>query len=444
MTMTPIVRYAPSPTGRLHLGNARPALLNWLFAKSRSGRYILRLDDTDRARSTEVFAAGIETDLAWLGITPDLKVRQSDRTALYDNARDRLIASGRLYPAWETEEELDTKRARARLLGRPPVYDRAALNLTPEQKAKYEAEGRTPHWRFRLDGKPVHFDDLIKGPQTVNTASMSDPVLIRADGSYLYTLPSVVDDIDLGITHVIRGEDHVSNTGTQIEIFEALGGAVPSFAHHNLLTGADGEGLSKRLGSLSLMDLREAGYEPMAVAIMAVLTGTSLPIEPYADLAAIAASFDLSTVSLGSARFDPAELDSLNARILHAMPYAAAEPRLSALGLASEPLWLALCGNLARFADIADLATLVTGPVTPVVADEDRDYLATAKDLLPAEPYDETTWSVWTTALKERTGRKGRGLFHPLRLALTGREQGPELRALLPLLGRKACLDRLP
>jgi len=442
--MTPIVRYAPSPTGRLHLGNARPALLNWLFAKSRSGRYILRLDDTDRARSTEEFAAGIEEDLHWLGITPDAKYRQSDRTALYDTARDRLIASGRLYPAYETEEELERKRARARLLGKPPIYDRAALSLTAEQKARYEAEGRKPHWRFRLEGKPVHFDDLIKGPQTVNTASMSDPVLIRADGTYLYTLPSVVDDIDMGITHVIRGEDHVSNTGTQIEIFEALGGPVPAFAHHNLLTGADGEGLSKRLGSLSLHELREAGYEPMAVAIMAVLTGTSLPIEPYPDLAAIAASFDLGTVSLGSARFDPAELDSLNARILHSMPYEVAKPRLEALGLASEPLWLALRGNLSSFGDFAELATIVTGPMTPVIADEDRDYLTTARELLPAEPFDETTWSLWTSALKAKTGRKGRELFHPLRLALTGREQGPELRSLLPLLGRKACLDRLP
>jgi len=444
MTTTTIVRYAPSPTGRLHLGNARPALLNWLFAKARSGQYILRLDDTDRARSTEAFARGIEADLAWLGIVPDAKYRQSDRTALYDHARDRLIASGRLYPAYETEEELDSKRARARLLGRPPVYDRAALNLTPEQKAKYEAEGRKPHWRFKLDGRPVQFDDLIKGPQTVNTASMSDPVLIRADGSYLYTLPSVVDDIDLRITHVIRGEDHVSNTGTQIEILEALGGKVPFFAHHNLLTGAEGEGLSKRLGSLSLQELREAGYEAMAVDIMAALTGTSLPLEPYADLETIAQALDLSNVSLGPARFDPAELDSLNARILHAMPYEVAKPRLEPIGLASEPLWLALRGNLATFGDIADLATLVRGPVTPVVADEDRDYLQAAKKLLPAEPFDETTWSNWTTALKERTGRKGRGLFHPLRLALTGREQGPELKSLLPLLGRKVCLDRLP
>lgn len=437
------VRYAPSPTGRLHIGNARPALMNWLFAKANGARYILRLDDTDTARSTEAFAQGIHDDLGWLGITPDHKVRQSDRTALYDAARDQLIAAGRLYPAYETEEELDSKRARARLLGRPPIYDRAALNLTPEQIAKYEAEGRSPHWRFKLDGRPVQFSDLIKGPQTVNTASMSDPVLVRADGSYLYTLPSVVDDIDLGITHVIRGEDHVSNTGTQIEIFEALGGTVPTFAHHNLLTGAEGEGLSKRLGSLSLAELREAGYEPMAVAIEAVLTGTSLPLEPHASLDDLAQVFSLSAVSHGSARFDPAELASLNTRILHQMPYATARPRLDDLGLASEPLWLALRGNLTVFNEIADLATLVTGPVTSVIAEEDRDYLAKATELLPVEPWDETTWSKWTEALKGATGRKGRALFHPLRLALTGREQGPELKSLLPLLGRTESLARL-
>ena len=238
----PIVRYAPSPTGRLHFGNARPALLNWLFALRTGGTYVLRLDDTDLARSTEEFARGIEEDLAWLGVAPAIKVRQSDRISLYDAARDRLIAAGRLYPAYETEDELEIKRGRARLLGKPPIYDRAALALTDAQKRAYEAEGRTPHWRFRLDGRAVHFDDLIKGPQTINTDSMSDPVLIRGDGTYLYTLCSVVDDIDLGITHVIRGEDHVSNTGTQIEIFEALGGAVPQFAHHNLLTGADTPG----------------------------------------------------------------------------------------------------------------------------------------------------------------------------------------------------------
>lgn len=439
-----VVRWAPSPTGRIHLGNARPALLNWFFARRTGGRYVLRMDDTDLARSTREFADGIEVDIAWLGVTPDLLVRQSERTALYDAARDKLIAAGRLYPAYETEDELDRKRARARLLGKPPIYDRAALSLTAEDKAKYEAEGRKPHWRFKLDGRPVQFQDLIKGQQTVNTASMSDPVLIRADGSYLYTLPSVVDDIDLGITHVIRGEDHVSNTGTQIEIIEALGGTVPTFAHHNLLTDAAGQGFSKRLGSQSISDFRAEGYEPLAVAIMATLTGTSLPIEPYENLDAIAEKLELSMISHGAARFDPAELDSLNARLLHTMSYEEALPRLSSMGLEGEAIWLLLRENLVRFPDIAEWSKLVTGPIEPVVADEDREFLDLAKAMLPPEPWDETTWSTWTNALKGATGRKGKPLFMPLRMALTGRHDGPELKSLLVLLGRKACLDRLP
>lgn len=438
-----IVRYAPSPTGRLHLGNARPALLNWLFALKHGGTYVLRLDDTDTARSTEEFARGIEEDLAWLGITPDRKVRQSERTALYDAARDKLIATGRLYPAYETENELDRKRMRARARGLPPIYDRAALSLTPDQKRQYEAEGRKPHWRFKLDGRPVSFNDLIKGPQTVNTASMSDPVLVREDGTYLYTLPSVVDDIELGITHVIRGEDHVSNTGTQIEIIEALGGTVPAYAHHNLLLGSEGEGLSKRIGSLSLAELRQEGYEALAVAIVAVLTGTSLPVEPYPDLAAIAERLEFSMISHGSARFDPAELAGLNARLLHTMPYEIVKPRLEALGLADEKLWLTLRENLRVFPDIRALAAMVRGPVTPLIAHDDRDFISQARELLPPEPWDETTWSSWTNALKDATGRKGKALFMPLRLALTGRHDGPELKSLLPLIGRKASLDRL-
>jgi len=442
--MSVIVRWAPSPTGRIHLGNARPALLNWYFARRHGGRYVLRMDDTDHARSTREFADGIEVDLSWLGIQPDMLVRQSERTALYDAARDRLITAGRLYPCYETEEELDRKRARARLLGKPPIYDRAALNLTDEDRARLEAEGRAPHWRFKLDGRPVQFDDLIKGQQTVNTASMSDPVLIRADGSYLYTLPSVVDDIDLGITHIIRGEDHVSNTGTQIEIFEALGAAPPIFGHHNLLTDAQGQGFSKRLGSQSIADFRDEGYEPMAVAIVATLTGTSLPVEAYDSLDAIAEKLDFSMISHGSARFDPAELDTLNARLLHAMPYAIAAPRLSALGLEGEAMWTLLRENLVKFPDIVEWSKLLTGPIEPVVADEDRDFLALAKALLPPEPWDDTTWSHWTNALKASTGRKGKSLFLPLRMALTGRHDGPELKSLLVLLGRKVCLDRLP
>ena len=439
-----VVRWAPSPTGRIHLGNARPALLNWFYARRHGGKYVLRMDDTDLARSRRAFADGIEVDLTWLGIAPDLLVRQSERLALYDEARDRLIAMGRLYPCYETEEELDRKRARARLLNRPPIYDRAALSLTNADRARLEAEGRKPHWRFRLDGRPVQFEDLIKGTQTVNTASMSDPVLVREDGTYLYTLCSVVDDIDLGITHIIRGEDHVSNSGTQIEIFEALGGKAPVFGHHNLLTDAEGQGFSKRLGSQSISDLRDDGYEPMAVAIMASLTGTSLPIEPYETLDEIANRLDFAMISHGAARFDPAELDSLNARLLHALPYEGAAARLSALGLEGEAMWLLLRENLRKFNDIVDWARLVTGPIEPVIADEDRDFLALAKALLPPDPWDETTWSQWTDALKAATGRKGKALFLPLRMALTGRHDGPELRSLLPLVGRMACLDRLP
>ncbi len=438
-----VVRYAPSPTGRLHIGNARPALLNWLFALSRSGQYVLRLDDTDAIRSTEEFARGIVDDLKWLGIAPDRVVRQSERGALYDAARDRLIGMGRLYPAYETENELDRKRMRARARGLPPVYDRAALSLTEDQKRQYEAEGRRPHWRFRLDGRPVTFDDAIRGPQTVNTASMSDPVLIREDGTYLYTLPSVVDDIDLGITHVIRGEDHISNTGPQIEIIEALGGKVPVFAHHNLLLGAEGQGLSKRLGSLSIADLREQGYEALAVALVAVLTGTSLPVEPHPDLEAVAERLDFSMISHGPARFDPTELSGLNARILHHAPFEAVRSRLEQLGLADEKLWLTLRDNLEVFSDIVPLAAIVRGPVTPLVAPEDRQFIATARELLPPEPWDEKTWKAWTAALKDRTGRAGRALYMPLRMALTGRHDGPELSSLLPLLGRRASLDRL-
>lgn len=437
------VRFAPSPTGLIHIGNARPALFNALFAKANGGTFVLRFDDTDLERSKAEYADAILTDLSWLGVTPDEIHRQSERFDLYDKARDKLIADGLLYPCYDTPEELDRRRSRARAIGRPPIYDRAALNMTAEDKAKFEAEGRTPHWRFKLKGDPVVFDDLIRGEQTVNTASMSDPVLIRGDGSYLYTLPSVVDDIDMGITHVIRGEDHVSNSGAQIELIEALAGAAPIFAHHNLLTGAQGEGLSKRLGSLGLGELRNDGFEAMAVVAAAVLTGTSLSVEPYPSLEALAESFDLGTVSHGPARYDPAELESLNARILHEADYAALQMRLADLGVNSEAVWLALRGNISRLPQITEWLPLIDGPVTPVIAAEDRDFITSARNALPDEPWDETTWSEWTSELKAASGRKGKSLFQPLRMALTGRHDGPELKSLLPLLGRKACLDRL-
>jgi len=442
----PLVRFAPSPTGFLHIGNARPALLNALFARARGGRFLLRLDDTDRERSTAAFAHAIGEDLAWLGIVPDLFARQSDRVALYDAAAERLRAAGRLYPCYETAEELERRRKRQLGRGLPPVYDRAALSLTPEQRAAYEAEGRRPHWRFRLDHRTVGWDDLVRGAAHVDCASLSDPVLIRADGSYLYTLPSVVDDAEMGITHVIRGEDHVTNTGVQVQIFEALDAPVPAFGHHNLLTTADGEGLSKRLGHLSLRSLREAGYEPASVRALAVLTGSAEAVRPVASLDELAGLVDLAHISRAPARFDPQELDGLNARLIHAMPYPQAADRLAALGVpeaVAEPFWLAVRANLGRVAEAAAWWRVVAGPVEPVRAEADAEVTAVAAATLPPEPWGPETWKAWTGAVRARTGRTGKALFMPLRLALTGLDHGPDLAGLLPLIGRERAARRL-
>jgi glutamyl-tRNA synthetase len=444
MSGPPIVRFAPSPTGRIHIGNARTALLNWLFAKRERGRFILRFDDTDIERSRAEYADSIEVDLAWLGIIPDERRRQSERMAAYAAAAAALREKGLLYPAYETAEELERRRKRQQALGRPPIYDRAALRLTGEERGALEAQGRRPHWRFRLAPTIVHWDDLMRGPSRIDCASLSDPVLVREDGTYLYTLPSVVDDIDFGVTHVIRGEDHVTNTAVQIQIFEALAGKAPAFGHHNLLTNASGEGLSKRTGALSVASLRDNGVEALAVAALAVLVGSADAVRPVASLDELAASFDLSHLSHGAARFDEAELMALSARTLHAMPFEAVRERLAALevvGACAEPFWHAVRGNLARFSEARDWWRVVHGEIEPVV--EDVDFLAEAAARLPPAPWDAKTWGAWTDALKAATGRKGRALFHPLRLALTGRDSGPELAALLPLIGRIRALDRL-
>lgn len=457
--MSVTVRFAPSPTGHIHIGNARTALFNWLFAKKHGGRFILRFDDTDVARSRQEYADQIQKDLHWLGIHPDVTVHQSARFATYDAAVERLKERGLLYPCWETAEELERRR-RLRLSRRlPPVYGREALKLSPQEKAAHEAEGRKPHWRFLLpnfSGDPfapvrteIHWDDLVRGPQTVDLASMSDPVLVREDGSYLYTLPSVVDDIELGISHVIRGDDHVTNTGAQIALFRALGAEPPAFGHHNLLTTVSGEGLSKRTGALSIRSLAEDGIEPMAVASLAVLIGTSESVSAVRSMDELAARFDPAATSKSAAKFDPAELAALNRALVHAMPVAEVRDRLSALGIAGdavEPFWLAVRGNLGRVEDAVPWWRIVNeGPQErPAFSDEDVAFLRAAFDELPPEPWDGATWKVWTDRVKEKTGRKGRALFMPLRLALTGREQGPELADLLPLLGREGTLVRRP
>ena len=438
----PVVRFAPSPTGRLHVGNARAALFNWLFARRHGGSFILRLDDTDRERSTDAFARGIEEDLRWLGLAWDRLERQSARVADYEAARGRLVATGRLYPCYETPEELEFRRKRLLAQGRPPVYDRAALRLSEADRARLEAEGRKPHWRFRLEPGDVRWNDLVRGPQHIDESSQSDPVLIRGDGSYLYTLPSVVDDVAFGITHVIRGEDHVTNTGAQIQLFRALDAEPPAFAHLPLLTGADGRSLSKRLGSLSLADLRAQGIESLAICALLARLGTADPVEPVDSLQALVDSVDFARVGRAAARFAEEELRALSQRTVHGLSFAVVKPRLDPAAAAlGESFWLAVRGNLARVADAADWVPVVQGPLRPEI--EDPAFLEKAVALLPPDPWTGPTWKAWTSALSADTGRKGRALFHPLRLALTAREQGPEMAALLPLIGRTRTAARL-
>jgi glutamyl-tRNA synthetase len=455
--MPPVVRFAPSPTGRIHIGNVRTAALNWLFAKKAGGTFLLRLDDTDRERSREEFAEAIRQDLAWLGLVWSREERQSARSARYAEVAEALKAAGRLYACYETEDELDRRRKRQMALGRPPIYDRASLRLTAAERSKLEAEGRKPHWRFRLanagpgggaagalDPEPtlVTWRDLVRGDQSVDVGSLSDPVLVRADGTVLYTFSSVIDDIDFGVTHVIRGEDHVTNTGVQIQLFEAMGAAPPAFAHHSLLIGADGHALSKRLGALSVAGLRDAGLEPIAVVCHAALIGTSDAVAPYPSLAALADRFGFEKLSRAPGRFDIAELEALNGRCLHETDYPAVEARLASLGVGGgAAFWTAVRGNLVRLSDARSWWQVVSGEIVPQI--EDAAFCRTAGELLPAEPWDSATWGTWTAAVKASTGRSGRALFHPLRLALTGQAAGPELKALLPLIGRERARMRL-
>ncbi|MEM9221047.1 MAG: glutamate--tRNA ligase [Pseudomonadota bacterium] len=439
--MPDVVRFAPSPTGELHIGNVRTALYNWFLAISSGGSFVLRYDDTDVERSKDSFAKQISIDLDWLGIEPGRVERQSERLARYDAAAEDLRRAGLLYPCYETPEELDRKRSRLRARGLPPVYDRAALSLSDAERHALEAEGRRPHWRFKLPAGARSWDDLCRGPQTVNLGAVSDPILVREDGSYLYTLPSVVDDIDFTVTTVVRGEDHVTNSGVQIAIFEALGASAPQFAHHNLLVRGDGEPLSKRDNPLSIRRLAQDGYEPLAVASLAVLVGTSHPVAPGESLDQLAKTVALKDVSRGPATFDPAELKRLNAAIVHALPAPATDPREALL-------WTTVRDNLTFRGDVnlwrerleADADAISTA--SPLSGDE-KVIVSEALALLPPEPWDEATFGAWTKAVRQQTGAKGKALFMPLRKALTGADSGPELGPWMRLLGHEATVARL-
>jgi len=436
-----VLRFAPSPTGWLHVGNARVALVNWLLARRQGGRFLLRLDDTDAERCRPEYAAGIEEDLRWLGLDWDGMVRQSERLALYAAAAEKLKAAGRLYPCFESEEELAFKRERARRQGRPPIYDRAALAMTPEQRARAEANGKRPYWRFLLSARTVSWRDGVLGERSVKLPALSDPVLIRADGSPLYTFTSVVDDIEMGITAVVRGEDHVTNTGIQIDILEALGAdpARIAFAHVPLLTDEHGGPLSKRLASVSLRQLRRDGVEPEALAgYLATLgTGREAVAARPADLVA---SFNLGAVAKSPPRFDMRQLLALNRRHLQRLPFAAVRNRLPEG--AGEDFWLAVRGNLDLLSEAKQWWEVVQGEIAPPPQPEEAAFLAEALRLLPPS-LDSGGWRRWTTALAAATGRKGRALYRPLRLALTGEEEGPDMAALLPLIGRERAARRL-
>ncbi|WP_407035989.1 glutamate--tRNA ligase [Facivitalis istanbulensis] len=442
MTAITVTRFAPSPTGRLHVGNIRTALHNWMYAQSTGGRFLLRIDDTDAERSEEHYVEAIRADLQWLGLIPDAEMRQSQRFALYESRFAELVASGRVYPAYESAQELDLKRKIQLGRGLPPVYDRAALALGDDDRARLEADGVQPHWRFRLDhGATIRWDDAVRGPQSFEPATMSDPVIRRADGSWLYMLPSVIDDIDMGVTQVVRGEDHVSNTALQIQMFEALGAALPRFAHAALLTGNEGK-LSKRLGSLGVDHFRGEGIEPQAVRALLARIGTSDPVEPVVDMAPLITGFDFSRFGRAPARFDEAELAQLNARILHQTPFDAVADRLPhGMG---EAEWEAVRPNLSTVAEAADWWRVIEGPIdAPEPAEDDRAYLAQAAQAADRLDWSHDPWHALTAALKDMTGRKGKALFLPLRLALTGRAQGPDMAALLPLIGRERTIARL-
>jgi glutamyl-tRNA synthetase len=436
-----VTRFAPSPTGRLHVGNIRTALLNWLWARKTGGRFLLRIDDTDAERSEERYVDAIRADLAWLGLTPDAEVRQSERFALYEARFAELVAAGRVYPAFETQGELELKRKIQLGRGLPPMYDRAALALTDAERARLEADGVRPHWRFRLDhDAPIAWDDLIRGPQRFDPATMSDPVIRRADGSWLYMLPSAIDDVDMGITHVVRGEDHVSNTALQVQMFAAMGAPAPAFAHAALLTGAEGK-LSKRLGSLGVDHFREEGIEPAAVRALLARLGTSDPVEPIAGPEPLIQGFDFAHFGRAPARFDEAELRGVNARIVHQLPHAAVAERLPA-GM-GEAEWLAVRPNLHTVAEAADWWGVIEGPIDGTDAAGDADYLQAAARVAGTIDWAGDPWHALTDALKRETGRKGKALFLPLRRALTGREHGPDMAALLPLIGRERAIARL-
>lgn len=437
MSADTVTRFAPSPTGYIHVGNLRTALMNYLIARKAGGTFILRIDDTDPERSKEEYVDGIKQDLTWLGLEWDRVERQSERLDRYHAAAEELRGKGRFYEAFETPTELDLKRKKQLNMGKPPVYDRAALALSDAQKDDLRAERGNGVWRFKLDQSRIEWADGILGDISIDAASVSDPVLIRGDGQILYTLASVVDDTEMGVTHVVRGSDHVTNTATQIQIMQALGFDHPAFAHHSLLTGPQGEALSKRLGTLALRDLREQGVEPFALLSLMARLGSSDPVELRTDMAALIEGFDIERFGSAPTKFDVQDLFPLTGRYLQTRSVDDVAGTIADLGVPqaqAAQFWAVTRENIETLHDLKPWWEMFRDGADPVIEDGDEAFVAEAMALLPDMPFDDTTWSSWTGAVKEATGRKGRGLFRPLRLALTGQEYGPEMAAVMPLL----------
>ena len=432
-----ITRFAPSPTGFLHIGNFRAALMNYLLAKKSSGIFILRIDDTDRERSKQKYVDAIKIDLEWLGLEWDRIEYQSARLDLYNSASEKLRSIDLLYECFETPSELDLKRKKQLNMGKPPVYDRAALALSDQEKSNLRSDRGDGHWRFKLEQNRIEWNDGILKDLSIDAASVSDPVLIRADGQYLYTLASVVDDIDMEITHVVRGSDHVTNTATQIQMIKALGGDIPNFSHHSLLTGPGGEALSKRLGTLALKDLRDAGIQPAALVSLMARLGSSQPVELRLTIDEIAKDFDLSIFGSAPTKFDEKDLYPLTHRYLQTLNLSDIQQNLTSLGVPAhlaQPFWDVTRENIDTLNDLSVWWDIFSKGAEPVINQADHKFVEKALSVLPPEPFDESTWSKWTEEVKQLTGRKGKQLFMPLRLALTGKERGPDMSKVLPLL----------
>ncbi|MBD5405516.1 glutamate--tRNA ligase [bacterium] len=445
------VRFAPSPSGYVHIGNIKTAIFNWLFLlsekqKGNDGKFLLRIDDTDLSRTKQEYIDAVKEDVKWFGIDWDESFHQSSRFDRYNECFEKLKAEGRVYVCYETAEELEAKRKRQIARKVAPVYDRSALNLTEEDKKKLEAEGRKPYWRFKLNEGDVVFNDLVKGECKFNMKHLSDPVIIREDGTYLYNFPSVIDDMDSGITHIIRGQDHLTNTAMQIQMFEALGAKfIPQFAHYPMILNAEGHKFSKRESDISIRNLKNDGIEAMTIANILVGLGSANGGKMHKNMEELASTFALSNYGSAFSRFDMDTFYKENGKLLRVLDFDDVKDRLVSIdGRIDAKFWNMVRGNIDKLSDISYWVNVVYGDIeAPALSSDERSFLNTALSSLPVGDFDENTMKIWANAIMDATGKKGRDLYHPIRLCLTGIEYGPEMTALLPLMGRDKVIERI-